>query len=289
MRHEIAGLDWMGSATKRQALEKLALVTNKIGYPDRWRDYSALEIHPDDLADNVRRANRFEFQRVLAKIGKPYDRSEWQMTPQTVNAYYSGQTNDINFPAGVLQPPLYDRLLDDAPNYGNTGGTIGHELTHGFDDQGRKFDGHGTLRDWWSKQDAEHFTERAQCIIDQYASYIVIDDIHINSKLTLGEDIADLGGLILARMAWKVETAHKKTRNGRWLHARPALLHRKCPMGLREHPPGTGSAQCRHRSPFARPLPGQWAGGQYAAIRRSIFLQTRSADGEQQDLQDLVI
>jgi len=146
----------------------------------------------------------------MAKIGKPVDRSEWHMTPQTVNAYYDPQTNDINFPAGVLQPPLYDARLDDAPNYGDTGGTIGHELTHGFDDEGRQFDGHGNLRDWWAKEDAKRFTERAQCIVDQYASYIVVDDIHINSKLTLGEDLADLGGLILARMAWKVETAKKK-------------------------------------------------------------------------------
>ncbi|HET9388412.1 MAG TPA: M13 family metallopeptidase, partial [Steroidobacteraceae bacterium] len=147
--------------------------------------------------------------RQLNKIGKPLDRGEWQMTPQTVNAYYDPQMNDINFPAGVLQPPLYDPRIDDAPNYGDTGGTIGHELTHGFDDQGRKFDAAGNLKDWWSDKDAKQFNDRTQCIVDQYAKYVVVDDVHINSRLTLGEDVADLGGLILAHMAWRAQTAHE--------------------------------------------------------------------------------
>jgi endothelin-converting enzyme/putative endopeptidase len=155
----------------------------------------------------VRAATEFESRRQLAKIGKPLDRSEWQMTPQTVNAYFDPQMNDINFPAGVLQPPLYDPRLDDAPNYGDTGGTIGHELTHGFDDEGRKFDSAGNLKDWWTDADARQFNERTQCIVDQYAQYVVVDDIHINSRLTLGEDVADLGGLILAHIAWRVQTA----------------------------------------------------------------------------------
>jgi endothelin-converting enzyme/putative endopeptidase len=206
MEDDINQLTWMGPETKKQALEKLHSVVNKIGYPDKWRDYSSVEIKRADFVGNVQRATMFESRRELTKIGKPLDRGEWGMTPPTVNAYYNPQMNDINFPAGVLQPPLYDPKLDDAPNYGNTGGTIGHELTHGFDDQGRQFDAKGNLRDWWTKEDGEQFEKRAQCIVDQYARYTIVDDIKINSKLTEGEDVADLGGLILAYMAWKADT-----------------------------------------------------------------------------------
>jgi putative endopeptidase len=207
MREDIEALPWMSAATKSQALAKLGSIVNKIGYPDKWRDYSSVTIERGDYYGNVRRATEFESNRQLAKIGKPLDRGEWRMTPQTVNAYYDSQMNDINFPAGVLQPPLYDAKLDDAPNYGNTGGTIGHELTHGFDDEGRQFDAAGNLKDWWTEADARQFKERTQCIVDQYAQYVVVDDIHINSRLTLGEDVADLGGLILAHMAWLAQTA----------------------------------------------------------------------------------
>jgi endothelin-converting enzyme/putative endopeptidase len=216
MRRDIESLSWMSAATKRQALVKLDSVVNKIGYPDRWRDYSALQIQGGDYFGNLNRATQFEAKRQLAKIGKPLDRSEWMMTPPTVNAYYDPQMNDINFPAGVLQPPLYDASLDDAPNYGDTGGTIGHELTHGFDDEGRRFDAKGNLTDWWTGEDAKAFEERAQCVVDQYAQYVVVDDIHINSRLTLGEDVADLGGLMLAYNAWKAQTAeqHLESRDG---------------------------------------------------------------------------
>ena len=206
MAEDIDTLPWMSPATKPQALEKLHAIVNKIGYPDKWRDYSSVEIKPGDFVGNVERATTFESKRDLAKMGKPLDRGEWGMTPPTVNAYFNGQMNDINFPAGVLQPPLYDPKMDDAPNYGNTGGTIGHELTHGFDDEGRQFDAHGNLKDWWTKDDAKNFTDRAQCVVDQYAQYVIVDDIKINSKLTEGEDLADLGGLILAWMAWKDQT-----------------------------------------------------------------------------------
>jgi len=207
MREELIGLEWMGAATRQKALEKLHAIVNKIGYPDQWRDYGPVEVRRDDFAGNVERANLFESRRKLGKIGKPLDRGEWDMTPPTVNAYYNAQMNDINFPAGVLQPPLYDPKMDDAPNYGNTGGTIGHELTHGFDDEGRQFDAQGNLKDWWTEKDAREFTDRAQCIVDQYAQYTIVDEIKINSKPTEGEDIADLGGLVLAWMAWKAETA----------------------------------------------------------------------------------
>jgi putative endopeptidase len=206
MESEIKDLPWMGPETKQQALLKLHSMVNKIGYPDKWRDYSSVRIARDDFAGNVGRAAVFEWRRDLAKIGKPVDRTEWGMTPPTVNAYYNGQMNDINFPAGVLQPPLFDFKLDDAPNYGNTGATIGHELTHGFDDEGRQFDAKGDLRDWWTKQDAEAFEKRTACVVDQYSHYTVIDDIKVNSKLTLGEDVADLGGTLLAYIAWKNAT-----------------------------------------------------------------------------------
>jgi putative endopeptidase len=212
MEQDITELSWMSPNTKREALEKLHSIVNKVGYPDRWRDYSSVEIRRGDFVGSLTRATTFEKTRRLAKIGKPVVRGEWEMTPPTVNAYYNPQLNDINFPAGVLQPPLYDPKLDDAPNYGNTGSTIGHELTHGFDDEGRKFDMKGNLRDWWTKHDAEEFRKRAKCISDQYGKYLVIDDIHINSKLTLGEDIADIGGTILAWMAWQSAIATQKLR-----------------------------------------------------------------------------
>jgi endothelin-converting enzyme/putative endopeptidase len=206
MQQDINSLPWMSAATKQQALVKLHGMANKIGYPDKWRDYSKLEIVRGDELGNVERARIFEFNRQLAKIGKPVDRGEWDMTPPTVNAYYNPQMNDINFPAGVLQPPAFDPASDAAPNYGDTGGTIGHELTHGFDDEGRQFDAQGNLRDWWTEEDGKEFVKRASCISNQYSTYTIIDDIKINGKLTLGEDTADLGGLILAYMAWKDDT-----------------------------------------------------------------------------------
>jgi len=210
MEQDINGLTWMSPATKQQALTKLHGMANKIGYPDKWRDYSKLEIVRGDELGNVERSRAFEFHRDLNKIGKPVDRGEWGMTPPTVNAYYDPQMNDINFPAGVLQPPAFDPKSDAAPNYGDTGGTIGHELTHGFDDEGRQFDANGNLRDWWTDADAKEFQQRADCISNQYSTYTIIDDIKINGKLTLGEDVADLGGLILAYMAWKEDTKAQK-------------------------------------------------------------------------------
>ena len=210
MQRDMESLPWMSPTTKQHALEKLHAVANKIGYPDKWRDYSALAIARDDEMGNVLRARAFEFHRQLAKIAKPVDRGEWQMTPPTVNAYYDPQKNDINFPAGTLQPPVFDPNSDAAPNYGDTGGTIGHELTHGFDDEGRQFDAQGNLRDWWTPEDAKKFEQRASCISDQYSRYVIVDDIKINGKLTLGEDVADLGGVILAYMAWRAETKGQK-------------------------------------------------------------------------------
>lgn len=210
METRIRELPWMGEETKKQALAKLHAIRDKIGYPDRWRDYSALEVRRGDFAGNVERAAVFEARRDLAKIGRSVDRGEWGMTPPTVNAYYNPFMNDINFPAGSLMPPLYDPKMDAAPNYGDTGSTIGHELTHGFDDEGRQFDAQGNLRNWWTDQDDKEFRQRAACVADQYAQYTVVDDIKINSQLTLGEDVADLGGTILAWLAWKEETQGQK-------------------------------------------------------------------------------
>jgi putative endopeptidase len=206
MAADLRQLPWMSAATRAEALHKLHAMANKVGYPDHWRDYSSVRVERQDFAGNVARATLFESRRQLAKIGKPVDRQEWGMTPPTVNAYYNPFQNEINFPAGVLQPPLFDPRLDEAPNYGDTGATIGHELTHGFDDEGRQFDFGGNLRDWWTPADAREFETRARCIEEQYGRYLVVDDVKIDGKLTLGENVADLGGLFLAYRAWREAT-----------------------------------------------------------------------------------
>ncbi len=202
LSRDIREVPWMTETTRKQALVKLQAIANKIGYPDKWRDYGALEIIRGDALGNAQRATAFESQRQLAKIGKPWDRSEWGMTPPTVNAYYNPLENNINFPAGILQPPFYDRNGDDAANYGGIGAVIGHELTHGFDDQGRQFDAQGNLTDWWTPMDAKAFEERSQCLVEEYGSFIAVDDVHLNGKLTLGENTADNGGLRIALMAY---------------------------------------------------------------------------------------
>jgi endothelin-converting enzyme/putative endopeptidase len=202
LERDINTLDWMAAATKQQALAKLHAISNKIGYPDRWRDYSALETGRGDAMGNSHRANAFEFRRELNKIGKPLDKTEWSMTPPTVNAYYNPLENNINFPAGILQPPFYSASADPAVNYGGAGAVIGHELTHGFDDQGRQFDAKGNLNDWWTADDAKAFETRTSCVVDQYGSYTAVDDIRLNGKLTLGENTADNGGLRLALTAY---------------------------------------------------------------------------------------
>jgi endothelin-converting enzyme/putative endopeptidase len=202
MGRDIDQIDWMSPATKTRAKEKLAAVADKIGYPDKWRDYSTLIITPNDAAGDQMRADAFENDRQLNKIGKPVDHQEWGMAPPTVNAYYDPSMNDINFPAGILQSPFYDHTQDDAVNYGHIGAVIGHELTHGFDDEGRKFDGHGNLDDWWTAADLKNFTTRTDCLANEYSSFTAVDDVHINGKLTLGENTADNGGLLLAYMAF---------------------------------------------------------------------------------------
>jgi putative endopeptidase len=198
---DIQQLDWMSDTTKKEALVKLHGFEGKIGYPNQWRDYSSIKIVRDDLLGNAFRSGQFEFHRQLEKIGKPVDRGEWGMTPPTVNAYYDPQLNTINFPAGILQPPYFDKEMDDAVNFGSIGAVIGHEMTHGFDDEGRKFDPTGNLRDWWTAQDGKEFERRAQCIADEYSGFEATPGIKVNGKLTLGENTADNGGTRIALMA----------------------------------------------------------------------------------------
>jgi putative endopeptidase len=207
LEKDINSLGWMTPATKKEALVKLHAVADKIGYPDHWRDYGALTIVRGDALGNSQRSNAFEFHRQMAKISKPVDKTLWEMTPPTVNAYYNPLENNINFPAGILQPPFYSAKADAAVNFGGSGAVIGHELTHGFDDQGRQFDARGNLKDWWTPADAKAFEDRAQCFVDEYASFTAIDDVKLNGKLTLGENTADNGGLRIALMAYVTRTA----------------------------------------------------------------------------------
>ncbi len=205
MHQDIGDLTWMSDTTKQKAYEKLSTIVNNIGYPDKWRDYSTVIVKRDDYAGNVTRADAFEVHRQLNKIQKPTDKKDWGMTPPTVNAYYRANMNDINFPAGILQPPFYGSNMDDAVNYGSIGVVIGHELTHGFDDQGRKFDADGNFKDWWTAEDTKAFEERASCTADEYSSFVAVKDdkgeVKLNGRLTLGENTADNGGVKLAYMA----------------------------------------------------------------------------------------
>jgi endothelin-converting enzyme/putative endopeptidase len=201
MDRDITSVDWMQPVTKEQAKVKLHAIEDKIGYPDHWRDYSAVKIVRNSYVNNVHEATAFEFHRQLDKIGKPVDREEWGMTPPTINAYYDPQLNTINFPAGILQPPYFDSKMEDPVNYGAIGMVIGHELTHGFDDEGRKFDAQGNLRDWWTPEDAKAYEQRGECIANEYTEEIPEAGVKQNGHLTQGEDTADNGGLRLAFMA----------------------------------------------------------------------------------------
>ncbi|MCU1302174.1 MAG: Endothelin-converting enzyme 1 [Candidatus Sulfotelmatobacter sp.] len=211
LAEDVHDLSWMSDETKKQAKVKLDAIRNKIGYPEVYRDYSSVAIKPDDLLGNIARANTFESKRVIAKIDKPLDRKEWGMTPPTVNAYYSASFNEIVFPAGILQPPFFDKNMDDSVNFGGIGLVIGHELTHGFDDQGRKYDPQGNLHDWWTEQDGKEFEKRASCVADEYSNFVAVDDLKLNGKLTLGENTADNGGARIALMALEHMIADDKT------------------------------------------------------------------------------
>jgi putative endopeptidase len=203
MGRNLAGLSWMDPPTRRQAEEKLHSIANKIGYPDQWRNYDALEVSRTSSVTNLLHANAFDTRRDLAKIGKPLDRTEWNMTPPTVNAYYAPPLNEMVFPAGILEPPFFDLRAPVSVSYGGIGMVMGHELTHGFDDEGRRFDAKGNLREWWTPPVAQEFERRATCVATQFDGYVAIDDLHLNGKLTLGENIADLGGIKLAHAAYR--------------------------------------------------------------------------------------
>ncbi len=209
MDQDLDTLDWMSPATKAKAKAKLHAVADKIGYPDHWRDYSKLTVVRGDAFGNAQRAVEFENRRQLAKIGQPVDRGEWGMSPPTINAYYNPSMNDINFPAGILQAPFYDTHATDAENYGHIGGIVGHELTHGFDDEGRQFDANGNLSDWWTPEDAKKFEEKTDCEVKEYGNFVAVDDVKLNGKLTLGENTADNGGLRLAYIAFLADAKRK--------------------------------------------------------------------------------
>jgi endothelin-converting enzyme/putative endopeptidase len=210
MGQDIRTLPWMTEETKKAALAKLAAITNNVGTPKKWRDYSKVSIARDDFYGNVERIAAFKRERNLQKIGKPTDKSEWTMTPPTVNAFYSPQLNSINFPAGILQAPFFDPKRDMAINYGGVGAVIGHEMTHGFDDSGRKFDGAGNLRDWWTAADGAEFEKRAACVANEYSSFTAVEDLKLNGRLTLGENTADNGGIRVAYMAMENALNGKK-------------------------------------------------------------------------------
>lgn len=202
-KERITQLDWMGEDTKKKALEKLSTIVRKIGYPDKWKDYAGVELTRDNFFANLMAVNKYNYEYMINKIGQPVNRGEWGMTPPTVNAYYNPSMNEIVFPAGILQPPFFNKDADDAVNYGGIGAVIGHEITHGFDDEGRNYDSKGNLTQWWTSDDSAKFTQRAQLIVDQYSNYTVNDSLHVNGRLCLGENIADLGGITIAYHAFK--------------------------------------------------------------------------------------
>jgi predicted metalloendopeptidase len=206
----IDSLDWMGPATRAEAKKKLAKITVKIGYPDQWRDYGSLSVRRDDLVGNLLRGAEFQHRRFVTRTGGPVDKGEWLMTPQTVNAYYNPGTNEITFPAAILRWPFFDGSADAAVNYGGIGSVIGHEISHGFDDSGRQYDGDGNLRDWWTAEDGVKFKQRADALVKQYSAYTVLDNRHLNGELTLGENIGDLSGMAVAFKAYKIALAGKE-------------------------------------------------------------------------------
>ena len=279
----------MTPTTKKEALVKLHAIADKIGYPDHWRDYSALTIVRGDALGNSQRSNAFEFHRQMAKIGKPVDKSQWEMTPPTVNAYYDPLENNINFPAGILQPPFYSAKADAAVNFGGAGAVIGHELTHGFDDQGRQFDARGNLKDWWTPADAKSFEERAQCFVDEYAGFTAVDEVKLNGKLTLGENTADNGGLRIALMAYLARDRRVPAgADARRLHARAARVPRLGPGVVRERPPRTRADAGADQPALARPRSRERRRLEHAGVPEGVRVQGRRADGAQEPVPGVV-
>ncbi len=284
---DIQALDWMSDTTKKQALIKLHAVTNKIGYPDKWKDYSGVEIARDDALGNHLRFWEWAVNYDLNKIGKPVDKGEWSMSPPTVNAYYNPQMNDINFPAGILQPPFYSNHRDEPVNFGAVGAVIGHELTHGFDDEGRQFDAQGNLRDWWTVDDAKRFEDRAACIADEYAEFTAIDELKLNGKLTLGENAADNGGVRLALMSLRRVLANKApARHGR-IHPGATLLPRLWADLVRALRPELARmlATVDPHSPGRLRVNGVLLNTRFS---KGVCVQNGSTDGQGERLPDLV-
>ena len=289
LEKDIKDLPWMTDATKKQAQAKLAAITNKIGFPDKWRDYRALKVARNDALGNAERAEAFELRRQLAKIGQPVDRGEWLMTPPTVNAYYMALQNNINFPAGILQPPFFERAMDDAVNFGAVGSVIGHELTHGFDDQGRKFAASGDLADWWTAEDATEFEKRTQCLVDQYGEYTVAGGVKLNGRLTLGENTADNGGVRIAHMALMDTLAGKPAPPlARRVHARAAALPGLGPDLVPERDRGEQQAAGADGLALAGPVPRERGGLEHARVPGSLRLSGGLADGAREALPGVV-
>ena len=251
----IDGLAWMSPATKKEAHLKLSKYGVKIGYPDTWRDYSAFEVRPGDALGNSDRGDAFEYRRQIVRVGAKVDRTEWGMTPQTINAYYSGNKNEIVFPAAILQPPFFDVAADDAVNYGAIGAVIGHEISHGFDDKGSQLDGDGRLRNWWTDDDRKAFENVTNRLVAQYEAYAPIPGQHLNGKLTLGENIADLSGLQISYKAWKLSLGGKPSPDARRPHGRPALHLRLRPGVALEDARRTLAATADDRPALAGPVP----------------------------------
>ena len=288
LRADIPTLSWMGPETKKEALAKLEAFNVKIGYTDKWRDYSKLTIDRGSYDANVRRAMTFETARQLDKIGKPVDRTEWGMTPPTVNAYYSGTMNEIVFPAGILQPPFYDPKADDAVNYGGIGAVIGHEISHGFDDQGSKFDGKGNLHEWWTPDDRKNFTERGDCVVNQFNGYEVEPGLHQNGKLVLGESIGDLGGLAIAYAAYEksIEGKRPKDIDG-FTPEQRFFLGWEQVWGTNQRAEAA-RLQTNTDPASAGAFPREWTDFQHGSICQSVRMQKGRPDGSRAGLQDLV-
>lgn len=278
-RERISTVEWMGEETRKEALAKLASFTRKIGYPEKWESYAGLEITPGTYLDNSLKVTAYEIDRNLRKIGKPVDRSEWFLTASTLNAYYYPPNNEIVFPAGILQPPMFDAKADDAMNYGAIGAVIGHELSHGFDDKGSTFNSRGNLRNWWTDADRKNFTDRAACIERQFAAYEVEKGLNINGKLTLGENIGDLGGVNMALAAYRKSLAGKPRPPVIGLHARATLLHRLRAGVGGERATGVRAALHEHQRPRLAALPCQRAAVEHPRVRRRFRMQTRRRDG----------
>lgn len=279
LRDDLKTLDWMSVETRQKAIEKLDAIRPKIGYPDEWRNYAAYRVSRGPYAENLERGEAFEFARDMAKIGKPVDRGDWGMTPPTVNAYYRSNNNEIVFPAGILQPPFYDPQRDDAMNYGGIGAVIGHELTHGFDDQGAKFDPQGNLKNWWTPEDLKNFQERGDCIAKQFDGYFVEPGLHENGKLVEGESIADLGGATIALAAFHKSMEGRRACEARRVHGGPALLSgvRAC-MG-EQHTRGIQAAACGDEPASAGGFPRERATFEYAVVCEGVRVQRGFADG----------